>query len=298
MIMNLTIKMFNIGLFFISAFMFAQQDNSFVFYRQHLNLFNPAYVGVDNITLATSTLRKQWTGVEQAPETQSLTFGSPIVKNLGIGLAFVYDRTFIEKQSNLSLDFSYKLKLNELSDFYFGLRLGSNSYDVNTVGIETYNLVSDPALGSISSFSPSLGFGLLYKRGNSFISLSAPRLFSADRVVNELGYLNVSGHRPHVYLSGGFNFLLSNSLPDIVVKPSVMMRYVNRVPVSIDFTTMIQFDKSFDIGGMYRTDKAYAIMSTLRLSNRFLFGFAYEMSTRPTQASAKNTNEILIQFQF
>jgi hypothetical protein len=29
-----------------------------------------------------------------------------------------------------------------------------------------------------------------------------------------------------------------------------------------------------------------------------LFGFAYEMSTQPTLASARNTNEILLKFQF
>jgi hypothetical protein len=29
-----------------------------------------------------------------------------------------------------------------------------------------------------------------------------------------------------------------------------------------------------------------------------LFGFAYEMSTQPTLAAAKNTNEILLQFRF
>jgi hypothetical protein len=49
---------------------------------------------------------------------------------------------------------------------------------------------------------------------------------------------------------------------------------------------------------MYRTDKAYAAMSTVRLSKRFVFGFAYEMSTQPTLAAARNTNEILLQFKF
>jgi hypothetical protein len=49
---------------------------------------------------------------------------------------------------------------------------------------------------------------------------------------------------------------------------------------------------------MYRTDKAYAAMATVLISNRLLFGFAYEMSTQPTLAAARNTNEILLQFRF
>jgi hypothetical protein len=53
-----------------------------------------------------------------------------------------------------------------------------------------------------------------------------------------------------------------------------------------------------EVGGMYRTDKAYAAMASVLISNRLLFGFAYEMSTQPTLAAAKNTNEILLQFKF
>ena len=78
----------------------------------------------------------------------------------------------------------------------------------------------------------------------------------------------------------------------------VLMRYANGAPMSIDLTTMLQIENNFEIGGMYRTDKAYAAMSTIRLSKRFVFGYAYEMSMQPTLAAARNTNEILLKFQF
>ena len=76
------------------------------------------------------------------------------------------------------------------------------------------------------------------------------------------------------------------------------MRYVSGAPVSVDLTTMLQIDKTFELGAMYRTDKAYAAMATVVISKRLLFGYAYEMSTRPALASARNTNEILLQFRF
>jgi hypothetical protein len=77
-----------------------------------------------------------------------------------------------------------------------------------------------------------------------------------------------------------------------------MLRYVSGAPVSVDLTAMLQIDKTFELGGMYRTDKAYAAMASVLISNRMLFGFAYEMSTLPSLASARNTNEILLQFKF
>jgi hypothetical protein len=77
-----------------------------------------------------------------------------------------------------------------------------------------------------------------------------------------------------------------------------MLRYVAGAPVSLDLTAMLQIDKIVELGGMYRTDKAYAAMATVVISKRLVFGFAYEMSVRPELARARNTNEMLLQFRF
>ena len=278
--------------------MMAQQETAYSFYRQHMNLVNPAYAGMDSITVATSTLRKQWTGVADAPETQALSFGTTLGKKLGFGMTVISDKTFIEKQTYVSLDFSYKLKMSETADVYFGIKAGGNSYNVNTTGLETYNVQSDPALASISTFNPNVGVGAVYKEGSMYVSLSIPRLLNTKRATNDAGYASVATDSPHIYLSGGYDIPLDGELSTFVLKPSAMLRYVAGAPVSLDITTMLQIDKTFELGGMYRTDKAYAAMATVLISNRLLFGFAYEMSTQPTLAAARNTNEILLQFKF
>jgi len=283
------------ALLLVSSAIFAQQENSFAFYNSNMNSINPAYAGVDNETLVTSALRKQWTGIQDAPETETVTFGTPLGKNMGIGVSIVTDKTFIEKQTFLGIDFSYKLKMNEVTDLYLGIKAGGNFHNINTTGLETYNIISDPALGSISNFNPNVGIGALLRRDKWYASLSIPRLLSTTRVRNESGYAITDLDRPHVYLRGGYDFDLNTSF---VLKPSVMLRYVNGAPISIDFNAMLQIEKNFEIGTMYRTDQAYAAMSTVRLSKRFVFGYAYEVSTRPTLAMAKNTNEILLQFKF
>jgi type IX secretion system PorP/SprF family membrane protein len=213
-------------------------------------------------------------------------------------MTVVHDQTFIEKQTYVSVDFSYKLKMSETADVYFGLKAGGNTYNVNATGLQTYNIVSDPALGAISNFNPNVGVGALYKEGALYVSLSIPRLLNTKRATNDLGYATVATDSPHIYLSGGYDFPLNGEFSSLVLRPSAMLRYVNGAPVSVDLTAMLQIEKNFEIGGMYRTDKAYAAMSTVRLSKRFVFGFAYEMSTQPTLAAARNTNEILLQFQF
>lgn len=296
--MKKTQNIFAIALLLVSSALMAQQESAYSFYRQHMNLVNPAYAGIDSLTVATSTLRKQWTGVENAPETQAVSFGTSLGKNLGFGMTVINDQTFIEKQTYVSVDFSYKLKMSETADVYFGIKAAGNTYNVNTTGLQTYNVQSDPALASISNFNPNVGVGAVYKEGALYVSLSIPRLLNTKKATNDSGYASVATDSPHIYLSGGYDFPLNGEFSTLVVKPSAMLRYVSGAPVSVDFTTMLQIDKTFEIGGMYRTDKAYAAMATVLISNRLLFGFAYEMSTQPTLAAARNTNEILLQFRF
>ena len=287
-----------LALVVVSNLAMAQQESAYTFYRQHMNLVNPAYAGVDSITVVSSTLRKQWTGVANAPETQAISFGTSLGKKVGFGMTVINDQTFIEKQTFVSLDFSYKLKMSETADVYFGIKAGGSSYNVNTLGLETYNVQSDPALASISTFNSNVGVGALYKEGPMYISLSIPRLLNTKKATNDAGYASVATDSPHIYLSGGYDVPLDGEFSSIVLRPSAMLRYVNGAPVSLDLTAMLQIEKFFEIGGMYRTDKAYAAMATVVISKRLVFGFAYEMSTRPELARARNTNEMLLQFRF
>ena len=280
---------------FTTSIVMAQQESVFTFYKSQMNLVNPAYVGINNETLWTSSIRNQWSGIEDAPETQTLSYSTSLGKNMGIGASVINDRTFIEKETFVGVDFSYKIQMNTTTDLYLGIKAGGNFYDVNTTGLESYNIESDQALSSINTFNPNFGIGAVLKEDKWYVSLSIPRLFNTNKAKNQSGIAMSATDRPHVYLSGGYDFVLD---PTFVLKPSVMMRYVNGAPVSLDLTTMLQIDTNFEIGGMYRTDKAFAAMSTFRLNNRFVLGYAYEMSTQPTLASARNTNEIILQVQF
>ncbi|TDE42477.1 type IX secretion system membrane protein PorP/SprF [Flavobacterium rhamnosiphilum] len=285
------------ALLLLSSALFAQQESTFTMYRYHMNMINPAYAGVDGETVVTGSFRRQWTGIKDAPESQAVSFGTNVGSNLGLGISMVSDKTFIEKQTMLGIDFSYKLKMNETMDLYLGFKAGGNFYDVNTSGLQTYLSQSDPALESINHFNPNVGVGALLKNEKFFVSLSVPRILNTERAKNDDGYASVATDRPHIYLSGGYDFNL-NSDASLVLKPSFMLRYVNGAPVSIDINSMIQIQNNFEIGAMYRTDEAFAGIVDFTISKRMMVGYAYEVSTRTELASAKNTNEFFIRFKF
>lgn len=290
-------KLFIALLLVSSSALFAQQESIFSFYRYQMNAVNPAYAGIDNKTVLSSGIRSQWNGIKDAPETQALSFSTPVGKNIGLGFSAVRDKTFIETQSFLGVDFSYKLKVTESTNLYLGLKAGGNFYDVNTSGLQTYNIMSDPALNSISSFNPNVGIGALIKYKDFFMSLSVPRMLNTERAKNNDGYAAVATDKPHIYWSSGYDVHLDNS-NYLTLKPSFFLRYVSGAPVSIDFNTMLNVDDIVEFGGTYRTDKAYAGLINFKINQKLIIGYVYEMSTRPELARAKNTSELMLSFEF
>lgn len=285
------------ALLLFSSVLFAQQESLFTTYRYHMNVVNPAYAGFDGETVLMSTIRQQWTGIKDAPQTQAVSFGTSVGNHLGLGVSMVYDKTFIEKQTQLGIDFSYKIQVGALTDLYLGIKAGGNFYNVNTSGLETYSPQSDPALVTINQFNPNVGVGALLKNDRFFVSLSVPRMLNTERAKNKDGYTSVATDRAHIYLSSGYDYDL-NTATELVLKPSFMMRYVNGSPLSVDINLMLQIEKFLEIGGSYRVDNAYAAIVGLTISDHLTLGYAYETSIGKVMASARQSNEFFLRFKF
>jgi type IX secretion system PorP/SprF family membrane protein len=284
-------------LLFISSGVFAQQESILAFYNNHLNLVNPAAVSVDGATQFRASVRQQWTGVKDAPQTQAASFMTPLNKNLSFGVSIIRDEVFIEKQTFVSVDFSYKVQLNDALDLFMGIKAGGNNYEVNTNGLETYNYgVADPSLQAISRFNPNIGIGFYLKHKDFFVSLSTPKMLDTKRAKEEEGFATAATDQAHYYLAAGRTFEIT---PSFALVPSVMVRYVNGAPSSTDFTTTAKFDDRFDFGVTYRTDRTFAGLTKINVSKKFALGYAYEYSLRSQLIGRANgSNEFYLQYKF
>lgn len=279
---------------FTGTTLYAQQQNNYTFYRQNMNMWNPAYAGAGGNTTFTGIYRNQWQGVEHAPESQAFSFGSPVGKRVGLGLSLENDRTFIEKQITVNIDFSYMLPMNEELKLYLGLKAGGNFYDLNTSGLQTYNYDLDPSIVNLSRFNPNVGVGAYLKHDKYYLSLSAPRIFETKRAREDEGIVTTAADRVHVYLSGGYDVVLSEAL---VLEPSFLLRYVNGAPLSADFTALINIQQRFRMGAAYRTDNALSGLALFKVLNWMDAGYAYESSLRSEIQNVSNgTHELLLQF--
>jgi len=284
-------------LILVVSISWSQQETAITQYWSNMNIINPAYAGYDGQTNATIMVRDQWSGIDQSPQTQMLTFDTYLGRNVGLGLSMIRDKTFIETQTVVSIDFSYRLKVSEKTQLFLGIKAGGNDYNVNTVGLNTYNIFSDPSLESINNFTPNVGLGGLLVRGDWYVSLSVPRLLNTERARNDNGQATVATDRPHYYLSSGYKLGLDTDRV-WTINPSFLLRYVNGAPISIDINTMLRLENKFGFGVTYRTDQALAWICSISISPNFTLGYAYETSTRSTLAQSGNTNEFMLSLRF
>src|SRR5688572_28456063 len=92
--------------FLMTSETIAQQKMQFTQYMFNCLVINPAYAGADEALSLTFIQRSQWSGVENAPSTQTLSAHTLFKKkHFGLGLTIVNDRIGVHK--NLSVLTNY-----------------------------------------------------------------------------------------------------------------------------------------------------------------------------------------------
>ena len=274
----------------------AQQDPNFTFYRYNMNLINPAFAGSNDVSDIGVGIRSQWASIEGSPETQTVFFGTPVGKNLGLGVSIINDRTFIENQTSVALDFSYHLQLNDNMHLFLGIKAGLNSYRVNTDGLVTYGIQTDPSLMDIDGgFTPNIGSGVYLKGQSFFASLSVPKILTPNRLDNDNGIAKQGEDKIHVYASAGYDIPMNSN---ITIKPSILARYVNSSPISIDLTAAFMLGERFEPGVAYRLNEGFGGFFIFKASRGLHIGYAYETALDNAVSNLNNgTHEILLKLK-
>jgi hypothetical protein len=99
----------------------------------------------------------------------------------------------------------------------------------------------------------------------------------------------------HLYAAAGYDLPLN---PDILFKPSLMARYVEASPISVDFTAAFALGEIFELGAAYRLDEGFGGYFIFKASKGLHLGYAYEAAPQNTIASINNgTHEIMLKLK-
>jgi len=272
-----------------SGKLFAQQDPSYTLYKYNMNIINPAYAGTNGHTELNLNIRSQWIGLKGSPETQSLSFAKPINDKVGIGFTVVNDQVDIIKETDFTVDFSYRVQVSETSDLFLGVKAGGYSLRVD---LQSKGQIGDPAFAeNVSRFNPIFGAGAYLKVKKFYATLSIPNFLNNNRVENS--DFTEATDKTHIFLGAGYEFDLNDNLK---FSPSIMTRFVQGAPSSIDLTGTFDIQDKVELGGSYRLDDSFSALALIKLGDWMKLGYAYEFITSDVKYFSDGSHEIMLRF--
>lgn len=269
----------------------AQQDPQYTQYMYNMNVVNPAYAGSKESLSITALYRKQWSGLDGAPETFTFSAHSPFGDKVGLGLSAIKDELGPISETNVYVDFSYTLQLSESFKLALGVKAGATFHDVGLIDLELQD-PSDPFFSQdISNTYPNIGAGAFLYTDNFYFGLSVPNLLNSVHL-DENG-IKFGSETNHYFATAGYVFQVSEN---VKLKPSVMVKSAFDAPISYDGNLNALFFEKFEIGASYRLDDSFSGLVGFQATPNIRIGYAYDSVMSDLEAVASDSHEVILTF--
>ena len=285
----------------MAGFLFGQDEAIYTHYIINPLLVNPAHAGFPENHRVQMNVRSQWVGFPGSPRTYGITYGGPIGKTLGLGLAVHSDNVAALSKYRIQMNYAFRYTINDFkiaggfSTEFQNTRLASAGLTNEQIFDQDDQLI-DQAVNGIRVFDASLGFFGTYKE-RTFAGVSFPNLVSArlDDIVTE----SQGGS-----LFKDFVFMLGHDFEvdqyDFTIQPSIMMMNVRDVPFGLDFNLKATFlDRKLTAGLLYHAGRLNGLGVLLGTKLQiFELYYSYDVSFQQFQSYNGGSHEVTIGFDF
>lgn len=284
----------------------AQQQGLYTMFMYNKLGLNPAYAGYHDHPCVSAIYRNQWIGFEGAPETQLLSFQTPLSQQR-IGLGLNLSRVSLGISSMITLDgiYAYRLPIGD------GVLSLAAQASVRNMDVD----YSDPALRAVQELSidpgvdltrenkvvANFGAGAYYHTDRFYLGLSAPRLVKSD-IDFEENNLFTSREERHFYLMTGYVIPLDYTV-DLV--PQVLIKYVDGAPVNADFNASVVWKRDYTLGLTFRTGGASGdvgesvdLIASAVVARGLLVGIAYDFTLSALRKHSSGSLELVVRYCF
>lgn len=270
----------------------AQQQGSFTQYLFNPAVINPAYFGKHGDLSIAAFSRWQWTGVDGAPNTQTLVAHSPIkVNNLSLGFQLMRDEIAVTSTTQAVFGGSYEIKIAH-GYLSMGLQGGVQVFSNNLQ--EAYVTPTSQADFSerFVKTTPTIGYGFYYYARNFYLGVSSPLAIKNKIEINgENQFTQVQ----HYYGMTGIKIRLKNQF---IIQPNILAKAVEGVPLAIDYNVSLLYKDLFWVGVSYHHLASVSLLFELKLMKNIRMGYSYDHVIEPTLSNiSTSSHEIMINFQ-
>ena len=183
-------------------------------------------------------------------------------------------------------------------------------YDIKLYNAQLADVGDDLLTGNVLATSAfDLSSGLNLYSDKFFVRLSMHQMFG--KAIKFTDYN--SGLAKHFTAIAGYNFRAKKILLDsiqktdttnvksrfvekILIQPSVMVNYVNPIPLQVSMMLKITYNDRIWIGANYKTDDAFGGSIGVLMDSRFSIGYGYDYSFGQVQGFQGGSHEIMLSF--
>lgn len=271
----------------------AQQDPQYTQYMYNTMSVNPAYAGSKGHAVITGLVRTQWVGIKGAPNTQTLSYDTPLgFSGVGLGINLVNDKLGPSNETYLDANVSYAIKTSDQSMLSFGLKAGGRLFNINWEKGTYQNPEKLLQENVDSKFLPTIGAGIFHYSNKWYLGLSVPNFLNTEHYDDTIE--SVALERMHFFFIGGYVFDLSK---DIKFKPALLFKGVSGAPASLDISANFLFYDRFRAGVAWRWDDSVSTLLGFQVSESFHIGYAYDLTTSNYSNYNSGSHEIMLQYE-
>ena len=275
----------------------AQQLPQYSQYLINDYVLNPGITGNKEYFAAKTNHRFQWVGLTDAPRTFILSMHGPIkAENMGVGGYLFTDVTGPTSRVGVYGSYAYHIDLNR-DDMKLSLGLFGGIMQYNIDGSKITLVQKDDPLakaGIESIVIPDAGAGAYWYGDKYYLGVSVPQLLQNKLELTDNGS-EIGRLTSHYFVMGGYKFELDS---DFEIEPSFLMKYVAPVPVQFDISAKVSYQRTFWVGGSYRTDDAMSVLIGYSMQDKLFFGYSYDVTTTDLKNYSSGTHEVMLGMRF
>lgn len=305
----------------------AQQKPHYTQYILNQYIINPALTGIESYVDLKASHRRQWVGIQDAPVTSYFSVHGSLNKTSsktsptsfptpgenprgksywesyeapdahhGLGMQVVQDVTGPLSTLTAQATYAYHLPLNTNTTLAAGLGVGLNRIGLDPNKLNFGDVTVDPVVftsGILNKIRLDMSAGLYLYSADYFVGVSAQRIVPQPIDFSD-GYIRPQTGKtvPHLFATAGFRTLLGENFN---LTPSVMVKYVNPVPLQVEANFKLQYRDLAWFGASYRHQDGFAGMLGVNIAN-LQVGYAYDYTTSRLNNFSKGTHEFLVGF--
>lgn len=273
-----------------------QQTPVFADYSYNSVIINPAHAGFYPNTDIIITSRGHLNKIDGSPKNTGLIVNSPTnSEKVGLGGGISNDQVGVTNITNLFGSYAYKIFFNSDPSTWwdhsphvlsFGITGGATIYNENLLELDIQGDTNFDK--NINTVIPTIGAGVFYNRERIYIGLSAPNLLG-----NSLASENNIHIKNTYYLHTGYR-VFATRFEELLITPSVLIKYVSGAPIQADFNTKINYKNKLEAGIGYRTNSSINFLLGLRVFKNFRILYNYNKTINNTST---DTHGIVLNFR-